>query len=144
MYGFPNLTARLGAFIVVLTFSGAARAADGVSASSTWADVQTALAGLALLAISIVAGVLVSLRGVLIEYLTARARALTEEATSARVMRIDDALQTGLAAGLAPDAAAEVAAAKLPQTLARSGKTVDDLAAEAAVKLDAINRRAAN
>ncbi len=125
--------------ILVLALSPSVWAADGATSSaSTWADVQAALAGLALLAISIAAGVLVSLRSVVIEYLTARARALTEEATGARVQRIDDAIQTGLAAGLSPDDAAAAAAAKLPQTLARSGKTVDDLVAEAGVKLDAL------
>lgn len=119
----------------------AAVPSGSTSAGSTWADVQAALAGLALLAISIIAGVLVSLRGVLIEYLAARARALTEEATGARVARIDDALQTGLAAGLSPMEAAAAAAAKLPQTLERSGKTVEDLADEAVLQRSALNRR---
>ncbi|WP_139282509.1 hypothetical protein [Pseudoxanthobacter soli] len=130
------------AVLLVLALTPSVWAADGAtSAGSTWADVQAALAGLALLAISIIAGVLISLRGVLIEYLAARARALTEEATGARVARIDDALQTGLAAGLEPTEAAEAAARKLPATLARSGKTVEDLAAEAGVQFDALNRR---
>lgn len=132
--------------LLVLALAPSVWAADAavspgsMSAGSTWADVQAALAGLALLAISIIAGVLVSLRGVLIEYLTARARALTEEATGARVARIDNALQTGLAAGLSPVEAAAAAAAKLPQTLARSGKTVDDLADEAMLTSSALNR----
>lgn len=99
--------------------------------ASTWADVNAALAGLAVVTIGALGAVLVSLRGVLAGAISAWAAAQIEKATGLRVQRLDAALSTAIAAGKDPEAAARAVAEKLPQTLARSNKSAADLVAEA-------------
>jgi hypothetical protein len=109
------------------------------SEASTWADVETALIGLILLVIGIAVTAVARGLSPLIAAWTAK---LVEDATTARVKRVDEALDYALAAGASPMEAAESTAKKLPKTLERSGKDVADLAAEASVRMEA-QRKAA-
>jgi hypothetical protein len=103
---------------------------------STWADVETAFIGLVLLVIGIAS---VAVGRVLPALIAAWTAKLVEDATTARVKRVDEALDAALAGGASPMEAAESAAKKLPQTLERSGKDVADLVGEAIVRQDAKN-----
>lgn len=119
------------ALALFLAFAPIWPALAGDSAATTWADVNTALAGLAVVAIGALSTVVVSLRGVLSGAINAWAAAQVEKATGLRVQRLDAALSTAIAAGNDPEAAARAVAEKLPQTLARSNKSAADLVAEA-------------
>lgn len=122
---------------------GAALAGDA-PAPTGWAAVDAALAEVALSAVGILGAlvalalaVLVALRPIIV----AAAAAWIEQATSARVARVDAAIDTALAAGKSPAEAAEIVAAKLPQTLRRSGKGTAEIAAEAEVRRRAAGGR---
>lgn len=99
--------------------------------TSTWADVETALIGLLLVVIGIAVTAVARVLPALISAWTAK---LVEDATTARVHRVDESLDAALAGGKTPLEAAEITAKKLPKTLERSGKDLADLAAEAEVR----------
>ena len=128
------LTSAFAAFgialiVAALSLAAPAVAAGDVAAEPTTLDqIREALAGLVLLVITVVAAFVAKALPGLLE---AARLWLIERATSERVHRIDDALDIGLAAGLSPDGAADMAARKLPQTMKRSNKSVDDLTGEA-------------
>lgn len=115
--------------VAVLSFAPPALAASEVAADPTILDqIKEALGGLVLLVITVVAAfVAKALPGLL----DAARLWLIERATSERVQRLDDAIDLGLDAGLSPEGVAAMVAGKLPQTLKRSNKSVDDLTGEA-------------
>lgn len=117
---------------------GAALAADGSPSGSTWADVEAAAIGLLLLVIGIAATMVARVLPALITAWTAK---LVEDATTARVDRLDRALDDAIASGAAPSDAADIVADKLPDTLKRSRKDKLDLTREAMVKADALSSR---
>lgn len=128
---------------------GAALAAEdapagGGLANAGWAEVQTALVGVLLVFIAIVGR---RVPGLVEAWFVARtaawqaeAAANVEIATTARVTRIDTALDDAIAAGATPAEAADSVADKLPQTLQRSKKDRTDITREAAVKKGAADR----
>jgi len=126
--------AAFGIIIFGSALAGSAIAADGAPAGSTWADVETAAIGLLLLVIGIAATMIARVLPALITAWTAK---LVEDATTARVDRIDKALDEAIATGVGPSNAAEIVADKLPDTLKRSRKDKRDLTREAIVKSEA-------
>lgn len=121
--------------VVALGFAAPALAAGEIAAAPTILDqIKEALGGLVLLVITVVAAFVAKALPGLLE---AARLWLIERATSERVQRIDNALDTALDAGSDPLNAAHVVRAKLPQTLQRSGKSNFDLEVEAATRLRA-------
>lgn len=127
----------LAAAVGPIAFMAAALAADGAPARSTWADVESAVIGIVLLVLGIAAAIVSRVLPPLITAWTAK---LVEDATTARVKRIDDALDDAIAAGASPSDAADIVADKLPLTLQRSKKNRTDMTREAAVKKEGADR----